>query len=105
MYDYIKDDIAAGNCLLETGDWQGQGEHPPLLKDKYASERRRAKVGHGGRRDEKKGEANGGQAHGGQAHAAWEAAASCTCCSLLLSLIVCLSKLDLLCSPLCFVAW
>jgi DNA polymerase-1 len=45
MYDHIKADIAAGNCLLE---WDGGPEHAPppvpLLKDKYASERRKAKI-------------------------------------------------------------
>lgn len=45
MYDYIKDDVAAGKCLLEIGDWHGEGDPPPLLKDKYGSERRKAKVG------------------------------------------------------------
>eukprot|EP00878_Enallax_costatus_P023352 GHUV01024834.1.p1 GENE.GHUV01024834.1~~GHUV01024834.1.p1 ORF type:complete len:836 (+),score=316.26 GHUV01024834.1:283-2508(+) len=44
MYDHIKDDIAAGGCLLEIGDWHGEGDPPPLLKDKYGSERRKAKI-------------------------------------------------------------
>lgn len=35
----------AGQCLLE---WEGEGEPPlPLLKDMFASERRKAKVGRG----------------------------------------------------------
>ena len=34
--------MAAGNCLLE---WDGDGKPPvPLLKEKFASERRKAKV-------------------------------------------------------------
>lgn len=34
---------ATGRCLLE---WEGEGEAPlPLLKDMFASERRKAKVG------------------------------------------------------------
>lgn len=43
MYDYIKEDIAKGTCLLE---WDSsKGEPPaPLLKHKYASERRQAKI-------------------------------------------------------------
>lgn len=43
MYDYIKEDVEVGGCLLE---WDGkQGEPPaPLLKHKYASERRKAKI-------------------------------------------------------------
>lgn len=45
MYDHIKEAIAAGDCLLE---WDGGADHAPppapLLKDKFASERRKAKV-------------------------------------------------------------
>ena len=43
MYDYIKDDVDRGTCLLE---WNAaNGEPPaPLLKHKYASERRKAKI-------------------------------------------------------------
>lgn len=43
MYDYIKEDVEKGGCLLE---WDfSKGEAPaPLLKHKYASERRKAKV-------------------------------------------------------------
>lgn len=43
MYDYIKEDVAKGTCLLE---WDSsKGEPPaPLLKHKYASERRQAKI-------------------------------------------------------------
>ena len=43
MYDYIKEDVKKGGCLLE---WDfSKGEAPaPLLKHKYASERRKAKV-------------------------------------------------------------
>lgn len=43
MYDYIKEDVEKGTCLLE---WNSeQGDPPaPLLKHKYASERRKAKI-------------------------------------------------------------
>ena len=43
MYDYIKDDVNNGTCLLE---WDNSKGVPPapLLKHKYASERRRAKI-------------------------------------------------------------
>lgn len=43
MFDYIKKDIQEGKVLLE---WdKSQGDAPvPLLKDKYASERRKAKT-------------------------------------------------------------
>lgn len=42
MYGYIREDIAKGNCKLESGDAGNDGA--PLLKDKYASERRKAKI-------------------------------------------------------------
>jgi hypothetical protein len=45
MYDHIKEAIANGECLLE---WDGGPDHnpppAPLLKDKFGSERRKAKV-------------------------------------------------------------
>ncbi|PSC72198.1 DNA polymerase I chloroplastic mitochondrial [Micractinium conductrix] len=42
MYDHIKEAIAKEQCLLE---WEGEGKAPlPLLKDLFASERRKAKV-------------------------------------------------------------
>ncbi|KAI8477361.1 MAG: hypothetical protein J3K34DRAFT_373247 [Monoraphidium minutum] len=45
MYDHIKEAIDRGECLLE---WDGGPDHTPspvpLLKDKFASERRKAKV-------------------------------------------------------------
>ncbi|GFR52186.1 hypothetical protein Agub_g14723 [Astrephomene gubernaculifera] len=42
MYDYIQKDVQDGGCYLE---WEGSGEpDKPLVKDKYASERRKAKV-------------------------------------------------------------
>ncbi|KAL4452308.1 hypothetical protein ABPG75_007970 [Micractinium tetrahymenae] len=42
MYDHIKEAIAKEQCLLE---WEGEGAPPlPLLKDMFASERRKAKV-------------------------------------------------------------
>lgn len=42
MYDHIKKAVGAGDCLLE---WDGVGKPPvPLLKEKFASERRKAKV-------------------------------------------------------------
>lgn len=46
MYDQIKDAIAREECLLEW-DFEHDGPTPtaPLLKDKFASERRKAKVG------------------------------------------------------------
>ena len=43
MYDYIAADVARGGCVLETGDG-GASHDIPLLKDKYGSERRKAKV-------------------------------------------------------------
>jgi len=43
MYDYIRDSLDAGECLLEWDD--SAGERPkPLLKSMFASERRKAKV-------------------------------------------------------------
>jgi DNA polymerase-1 len=46
MYDHIQEAIAKEECLLE---WDGGPNHEPapapLLKDKFASERRKAKVG------------------------------------------------------------
>jgi hypothetical protein len=48
MYDHIQGAIDRGECLLE---WDGGLDHTPppapLLKDKFASERRKAKVGWG----------------------------------------------------------
>jgi hypothetical protein len=45
MYDYIQESIDRGECLLE---WDGGPDHAPppapLLKDKFGSERRKAKV-------------------------------------------------------------
>lgn len=43
MYNYIKKDIEQGNILLE---WdKSKGKPPvPLLKDKYAAERKKAKT-------------------------------------------------------------
>lgn len=45
MYDHIKEAVEKGECLLE---WDGGPDHlpapAPLLKDRYASERRKAKV-------------------------------------------------------------
>lgn len=45
MYDYIQEAIDRGECLLE---WDGGPDHKPppapLLKDKFGSERRKAKV-------------------------------------------------------------
>ncbi|GIM08897.1 hypothetical protein Vretimale_12841 [Volvox reticuliferus] len=42
MYDYIQEAVRNGECYLE---WEGQGEpDKPLVKDKYAAERRKAKV-------------------------------------------------------------
>jgi DNA polymerase-1 len=47
MFDYIGEAIKKGECLLEAGD-DGDPEHKvPLLKDKFAAERRKAKVGLG----------------------------------------------------------
>eukprot|EP00887_Chlorella_sp_A99_P005000 scaffold4.g5000.t1 len=42
MYDHIKEAIGRGKCLLEAGE--GVDPSVPLLKDKFASERRKAKV-------------------------------------------------------------
>eukprot|EP00879_Flechtneria_rotunda_P001581 GHRR01001740.1.p1 GENE.GHRR01001740.1~~GHRR01001740.1.p1 ORF type:complete len:951 (+),score=402.49 GHRR01001740.1:427-2853(+) len=46
MYDHIKEAIARNECLLEwDGGSTGHEEPPaPLLKDKFASERRKAKI-------------------------------------------------------------
>lgn len=48
MYDYIQESIDRGECLLE---WDGGPDHTPppapLLKDKFGSERRKAKVSRG----------------------------------------------------------
>ena len=43
MFDYVKDSVESGECLLE---WDyANGDPPkPLLKDKFASERRKAKT-------------------------------------------------------------
>jgi len=43
MYDYIRSEVDAGLCALEAGDG-GRERDVPLIKDRYASERRRAKV-------------------------------------------------------------
>ena len=46
MYPNIKKAMEAGEVLLEYGDQEGEddGNRPPLLKDMFASERRKAKV-------------------------------------------------------------
>lgn len=45
MYDYIQEAIDKGECLLEWDGAHEDGPPPaPLLKDKFASERRKAKV-------------------------------------------------------------
>jgi len=46
MFDYIQEKVDAGECLLELkGDEDNEGSAPkPLLKDEYASERRKAKT-------------------------------------------------------------
>lgn len=48
MYQEIKDAMNEGKCLLEYGsegyDEEQGGEKPPLVKDMFASERRKAKV-------------------------------------------------------------
>lgn len=43
MYDYIKEDVTANGCILE---WDySDGDPPaPLIKEKYAAERRKAKT-------------------------------------------------------------
>ncbi|KAA0167896.1 hypothetical protein FNF31_00224 [Cafeteria roenbergensis] len=43
MYDYIRDALENGDCLLEWDDSQG-ARPKPLLKNQFASERRKAKV-------------------------------------------------------------
>jgi len=43
MYDYIKKDIADGTCLLEWDHSKGQAP-VPLVKEKYAVERKKAKM-------------------------------------------------------------
>jgi DNA polymerase-1 len=44
MFKYIQDDVEKGDCLLEW-DYAKDGEPPkPMLKDKFASERRKAKT-------------------------------------------------------------
>ena len=43
MYDYIRGEVDAGLCALEAGE-EGKTNDVPLIKDRYASERRRAKV-------------------------------------------------------------
>lgn len=43
MYDYIRREVDAGLCALEAGE-DGKTNDVPLIKDRYASERRRAKV-------------------------------------------------------------
>ncbi|GMH39050.1 hypothetical protein BSKO_06948 [Bryopsis sp. KO-2023] len=46
MYDHIKKAVADGECLLEWDGGESGNDPPPvpLLKDKFASERRKAKV-------------------------------------------------------------
>ena len=43
MYDYIRAEVDSGLCALEAGE-EGKKRDVPLIKDRYASERRRAKV-------------------------------------------------------------
>ena len=43
MFDYIRKDLEAGTCLLEWDSSQGQAP-APLLKVKYAAERKKAKT-------------------------------------------------------------
>jgi len=46
MYDHVKEAVDGGSCLLEWDGAEGGGEEPPapLLKDKFSSERRKAKI-------------------------------------------------------------
>eukprot|EP00873_Tetraselmis_striata_P045984 jgi/Tetstr1/466248/TSEL_010804.t1 len=44
MYDHIKEAVARGDCLLEWDYPNGEPPPVPLIKDKFASERRKAKV-------------------------------------------------------------
>jgi DNA polymerase-1 len=44
MYDYIREDIEKGNVLLEWDYSKGEKPPVPLVKDKYGSERRKAKT-------------------------------------------------------------
>lgn len=44
MYDYIQQAIDEGQCLLERDGAHKDDHTTPLLKDKFASERRKAKV-------------------------------------------------------------
>ena len=44
MYDYIQEAIAKGQVLLEWDYSKGEKPPVPLVKDKYASERRKAKT-------------------------------------------------------------
>jgi DNA polymerase-1 len=46
MYDHVKAAVAAGDVLLEWDGGESGAEPPPapLLKDRFASERRKAKV-------------------------------------------------------------
>lgn len=44
MYKYIRDDVENGNILLEWDYTNGNVAPKPLLKDKYSSERRKAKI-------------------------------------------------------------
>jgi DNA polymerase I len=43
MYPEIKQDIDAGNCVLEWDHSKGKSS-VPLLKDKFANERKKAKI-------------------------------------------------------------
>jgi DNA polymerase-1 len=43
MYPEIQKEIAEGKCLLEWDSKQGQAP-APLLKDRYANERKKAKI-------------------------------------------------------------
>uniref|UniRef100_A0A061RMH8 DNA polymerase I n=2 Tax=Tetraselmis sp. GSL018 TaxID=582737 RepID=A0A061RMH8_9CHLO len=44
MYDYIREAVDRGECLLEWDYPEGKPPPVPLIKDKYGSERRKAKV-------------------------------------------------------------
>ncbi|KDD72549.1 family A DNA polymerase, partial [Helicosporidium sp. ATCC 50920] len=45
MYGHVAAAVRSGECILEKGDWAGRaGPAPPLLKDVFGSERRKAKM-------------------------------------------------------------
>ena len=44
MFSHVRDALEAGEVVLDKADLTGPGDDRPLVKDKYGSERRKAKT-------------------------------------------------------------